>query len=677
MKPTVIQKKGKTYVKIGRSLIRVDRQISERELIQWMIKQFYGKHGHARVQRKHGRRKQQKKIEQIKFIPTGFANDNLRGDLRKLDEKNTKLEHELTKLQLKESEQLKEPERPQIKSSKGITVSDEQVEQLREAWQQQQDELAKAQQLKEQLALELEEQKEQTEAEIKAQKEQAEKAKAKAKKAEAESRKALEDKLADEEQKRKNAEKNFYLNRYSFNELRNKLKGHGQDQNPDHDSLIKLGKQKENVFNNPEIKAELEAHLAKYDTGIAKIKADLEQLEQQGEGDVTGKDEQASRSKGTSDSELNRIMSKYKQFLGVFAADEMNLVKPLANYKRFCWIMNTDPRSKPGQHWVAFFIDVRPHGSHSVEYYDPLADPIKPEWFVGLKALLRRLGYGTYARFKDNAIADQNDTSSNCGEFCCHFLIQRLKGETFARATGWDAEGEKNIEKWKRKSPDATFLWLSGQQGEGLRDIYERVRSSATKVIQRIKDTLGGPRNGPSPAVRGWLEKYGNLPIKEMTVCKKPVYSWIERIGNWVTQGKMRENMDRLGYEQMMHLYLIVELENGPTVKIEKNQIVEIKQSSDLGRQWMDAGEAGSTVKARFEAAEKIHGAKLWQYHLVTQNCQKFVLWFLDNPTQKVREFVEQDVGETLKDMGLLQKIATAVTDIAATADVALNGRGD
>jgi hypothetical protein len=73
-----------------------------------------------------------------------------------------------------------------------------------------------------------------------------------------------------------------------------------------------------------------------------------------------------------------------------------------------------------------------------------------------------------------------------------------------------------------------------------------------------------------------------------------------------------------------------------------------------------------------------LHGAKLWQYHLVTQNCQKFILWFLGITTSnEIRAFVEQDIGETLKGMGLLQRVATAVTDLAATADVALRGAGE
>jgi len=38
--PKIIVKNGKRYVKVGKKRVKVDSSISERELIQWMIKHF-------------------------------------------------------------------------------------------------------------------------------------------------------------------------------------------------------------------------------------------------------------------------------------------------------------------------------------------------------------------------------------------------------------------------------------------------------------------------------------------------------------------------------------------------------------------------------------------------------------------------------------------------------------
>ena len=137
--------------------------------------------------------------------------------------------------------------------------------------------------------------------------------------------------------------------------------------------------------------------------------------------------------------------------------------------------------------------------------------------------------------------------------------------------------------------------------------------------------------------------------------------------------------MDELGYEKMMHLYMIVTLDSGSSYKIEKNHIVEIKQSTDIGQDHVMVPGARGTVKGMFILAEKKEGVdKLFKYHLVTQNCQKFVLWMLGEMcTPAIRSYVEQDVGAALKGMGLLAKVATAITDAAGVTDVLLNGKGN
>lgn len=383
---------------------------------------------------------------------------------------------------------------------------------------------------------------------------------------------------------------------------------------------------------------------------------------------------------GTTDNmQLDAAMKDYPQYLGTVCADEMHTLLPkVKKMKRVCWIMNTDTRGGPGQHWIAFFIDARAHGTNSVEYYDPLADKIPPEWQDDLKAFIREMGVTTYLKFRENLITDQSNTSNNCGPFCIHFLQSRLQGNTFAKATGWDKAGEKNIEIWKQLPKQQ--MWISGTKGEGLRDIWNYVRKGATKVYERIKQTIGTAENGvqrASPQVRGWLAKYGDLGIEEITICKKPIYSMIETIGNWLSLGKLRENMDRLGYDRLMHLYMHIKLRDGPTIKLEKNHVVEIKSSSDLGKQQL-AVATGGTVGGMLAAAEKKYGDKLWQYDAKTQNCQYFTMWFLgDRATPAVREFVMQDAVKSLEGMGLLEKAARAITDVAAVADVAVNGAGN
>ncbi len=311
--------------------------------------------------------------------------------------------------------------------------------------------------------------------------------------------------------------------------------------------------------------------------------------------------------RGLSDAEINIAMKGSEpEYLGCIAADEMRTLKPKEE-KRICWIMNTDKRGLPGTHWVAVLIDARPHGTRSVEYYDPLGDRMPETWWPDLKKIIKAVnGDNTYLKYRENTIADQSDTSNNCGPFCIHFLKARLSGQSFAKATAWDKLGEGKIVKW-RPYPK---LWISSQSGEGLRDIYEKVKANATRIMARVKETLGGPRSGPSPNVRAWVEKFGSLEIDKLYVCKKPIMQAIADFANGFSKGQLQENMDRQGYEKLMHLYMIVYIRDGPTIKIEKNQVVEIKPSDDAGKQYLQVTQLGkSTVKELLDDAEKRVGA--------------------------------------------------------------------
>ena len=60
----------------------------------------------------------------------------------------------------------------------------------------------------------------------------------------------------------------------------------------------------------------------------------------------------------------------------------------------------------------------------------------------------------------------QSDNSSNCGWFCCAFLIDRFRGKSFSEATGYDDrikinhinKDEKEIERLKNMPPFSYIL---------------------------------------------------------------------------------------------------------------------------------------------------------------------------------------------------------------------------
>ena len=102
---------------------------------------------------------------------------------------------------------------------------------------------------------------------------------------------------------------------------------------------------------------------------------------------------------------------KCKSFQGVFAANELSPpLSLLASY-----IVNTDPRSQPGKHWVAIYIDKNRHG----EYFDSFGNKPNKMIYNFLQRVCKSISY--------NKRCIQNEKSISCGVFCIYFLLQRNK----------------------------------------------------------------------------------------------------------------------------------------------------------------------------------------------------------------------------------------------------------
>src|SRR5579871_3123709 len=111
--------------------------------------------------------------------------------------------------------------------------------------------------------------------------------------------------------------------------------------------------------------------------------------------------------------EIEKIISKFmcgcgSNFAGVFAADE--IPERFAQYP-IGYVVNTDPRLLPGQHWVAYF-----HSSpNSNEFFDSYGN--HPSTF-SLKS---------YPQLKYNKYCFQELESNVCGQYCIFYLYKRSK----------------------------------------------------------------------------------------------------------------------------------------------------------------------------------------------------------------------------------------------------------
>jgi len=116
------------------------------------------------------------------------------------------------------------------------------------------------------------------------------------------------------------------------------------------------------------------------------------------------------------------------RFLGVFAADEIpDCASTTRTTTAACFVANTDPAHKAGQHWVAFYM---PPSPARLEFFDSYgltpADYAFPS---------RRLP--PEDRIFTNCVMLQSLTSNVCGHYCMIYLLLRSRGVTHFQVCGW------------------------------------------------------------------------------------------------------------------------------------------------------------------------------------------------------------------------------------------------
>ena len=80
-------------------------------------------------------------------------------------------------------------------------------------------------------------------------------------------------------------------------------------------------------------------------------------------------------------------------------------------------MVSTDPSTKPGQHWIAIYIDTNGVG----EYFDSYGlPPLVPQFMTFLKKNCTHLSYSTRAL--------QGDLSTVCRQYATFYLLHRCRG---------------------------------------------------------------------------------------------------------------------------------------------------------------------------------------------------------------------------------------------------------
>jgi hypothetical protein len=114
---------------------------------------------------------------------------------------------------------------------------------------------------------------------------------------------------------------------------------------------------------------------------------------------------------------IERLLKNQYNFQGVFSSDTLPTTPRLL-------VCNTDPAHKPGEHWIAIYVDKNGFG----EYFDSFGRPPS-------KHFEHYMNYNC-SRWIFNKKQLQSIISAFCGYYCCMYVILRSRGNDMTQIVG-------------------------------------------------------------------------------------------------------------------------------------------------------------------------------------------------------------------------------------------------
>jgi hypothetical protein len=208
----------------------------------------------------------------------------------------------------------------------------------------------------------------------------------------------------------------------------------------------------------------------------------------------------------------------------------------------------------------------------------------------------------------------------------------------------------------------------------------------ATPIGRGLKDTavaLFQGRSKFSPAIQSILNKHGDTKIRGATIKRSPVPSLITKALGTISP-EFGKRLKESPYDKLFHLFLVLQLENGKVVVVEKNETLSVtdryKKRSKEEEEMPVSVPEGLTLNTALEKTQQSMGTqKFFGYSAKDNNCQDFMIAFLkanNMGNEEVFKFVKQDTAYLFKNLPILRKISNTLTDIAGRANVAMEGSG-
>jgi len=214
--------------------------------------------------------------------------------------------------------------------------------------------------------------------------------------------------------------------------------------------------------------------------------------------------------------------------------------------------------------------------------------------------------------------------------------------------------------------------------------VLNEIVNPQSNLRRRLTDVSKGVRKGLPPSARSTLEQYGDELIQSMMLRRDPVQQAINKAFDLLTLGQWSKAKSAENYDNLFHLGLVVTLQSGKSILIEKNEVINIGNPKPLQSNSetlpLPPLPTPTSLNEFIMNGVKTKGDSFYTYDPFSNNCQDFIAVLLQSNnsyTPEAVQFVKQPVESLVSQLpSWTQPLARGITDLGAIANVALEGAG-
>jgi len=152
-------------------------------------------------------------------------------------------------------------------------------------------------------------------------------------------------------------------------------------------------------------------------------------------------------------------------------------------------------------------------------------------------------------------------------------------------------------------------------------------------AIDVIADSMRDVGSQYPPQVRNLLIKHGNHKIVDIKLCKEPVSANTEFLIKVLSGPKSWEEAKRkYGFDKFYHLFMIVTMDDGSRLHIEKNEVIRISENPRECPNALDLGPPLQTItinELMQRTRQTVGDSNFFTYDPFKNNCQSYISYLL------------------------------------------------